>query len=174
MRTDEDPNWVEWAKCGKAHGLKGEVRLFLYNPKSDSITDVDDVRLIFPDGSEKATSLTAFRAASKFGVARFACAPGRNQAEELTNARVFVPEAIFPDLEDDEWYAYELEGLDAIDPTSKKKIGVVQNLVDFGAGDLLEVRVKGQNVFVPFAAPYIGEVDLQEGTVEVDTTDFLT
>jgi ribosomal 30S subunit maturation factor RimM len=50
----------------------------------------------------------------------------------------------------------------------------VQNLVDFGAGDLLEIRVKGQNVFVPFAAPYIGAIDLQAGTVEVEANDFLT
>lgn len=174
MRTDEDPNWVEWAKCGKPHGLRGEVRLFIHNTESDSVASVDEVRLILVDGKEQETELTAFRAGPKFGIARFASAPGRNQAEELTNARVFVPEAIFPDLEDDEWYAYELEGLDALDRATKAQIGVVQKLVDFGAGDLLEIRVKGQNIFVPFAAPYIGEVDLQAGTIELDASDFLS
>ncbi|MFT6399757.1 MAG: 16S rRNA processing protein RimM [Bradymonadia bacterium] len=174
MRTDEDPNWVEWAKCGKPHGLKGEVRLFLHNPQSNSVAQVDEVRLILADGTEQETELTAFRAGPKFGIARFAAAPGRNEAETLTNARVFVPDEVFPDLDEDEWYAFELEGLDALDTATKAKIGVVQNLVDFGAGDLLEIRVKGQNVFVPFAAPYIGAIDLQAGTVEVEANDFLT
>lgn len=175
MPTDEDrgEHWVEWAKCGRPHGLRGEVRLFLHNPSSTITKNVTDVQLILPDGSTRLTRLVAVRQGPKSAIARFECAPGRNESETLTNARVLVPEDIFPELTDEEWYAYELEGLTAIDHVAGKEIGVVERLVDFGAGDLLEVRVGGRTYFLPFAEPYVGEVDLEKGTVEVELGEFL-
>jgi 16S rRNA processing protein RimM len=86
---------------------------------------------------------------------------------------VFVPQHVFPPLSDDEWYAYQLKGLSVLDRSARSQIGVVVGLVDFGAGDLLEVRVRGKNYYLPFAEPYVGDVDLEEGTVEVEIDEFL-
>ena len=175
MPTDEGvgEHWVEWAKCGRPHGLRGEVRLFLHNRSSLSFENVSDVQLVLADGTTKATKLIAHRPGPKARIVRFECAPGRNEAETLTNARVLVPENVFPELTEAEWYAYELEGLKVIDHVAGKEIGVVERLVDFGAGDLLEVRVGGRTYFLPFAEPYVGEVDLEAGTVEVELDEFL-
>ena len=174
MPTDEvvDDAWVEWARCGRAHGLRGEVRVFVHNPDSDVIDQVEEVRLVRPDGEERAAKLREFRASGKFYIARFDFCRSRTDAEALCHTTLHVPASLFPPLDDDEWYAYELEGLELVDRDSGKVIGQVETLTDFGAGDVLQVRIRGQRYYLPFAEPYVGEVDLEAGTVVVAPGEF--
>ncbi len=172
-----DETWIEWAKIGRPHGLRGEVRLFVHNPDSDAIFDVANVRIVGanqPDSAWKPSAIDALRPGPKGVIARFKGVQDRTGAEALTNARVLVPRSTFPDLdrEEDGYYAFELEGLQVVDAQGTK-IGHVESLVDFGAGEMLSVRHGGDHTYVPFAAPYVATVDLEAGTVEIDLTDLL-
>ena len=174
MPTDElaDEGWVEWARCGRAHGLRGEVRLFPHNPDSDVLRRIDVVRIVDEGGTARSARLTAVRPSNKFLIARFDCARDRTAAEALCRSTVEIPASLFPALDDDEWYAYQLEGLKLVDRGTGDVIGTVETLADFGAGDVLQVRIRGQRHYLPFAEPYVGEVDLDAGTVVVAPGEF--
>jgi ribosomal 30S subunit maturation factor RimM len=50
---------------------------------------------------------------------------------------------------------------------------VVATLTSFGAGDILVVDVPGDSWLLPFAEPYVGQVDLVARTVVVRPLDDL-
>lgn len=165
-------DWIEWAKVGRPHGLRGEVRLFLHNPDSDAIERVDRVRLGRSVEDAIPLRITSLRPGPKAWIVCFDGVNGRNDAEAITNALVFVPADLFPplDRDDEGYYAFELEGLQVLDPQGKA-IGKVMSFVDFGAGDMLLIRHEGDQTYVPFSAPYVGEISLDEGTIVVDIMD---
>lgn len=166
-----EPSQVRYGTLGRAHGLKGEIRFFPLHPDSDRVQALRDVEL--RSGTERrAARVTGVRRGSNAWLLRIDGVRFRDQAEALVGHEVWVPESLFPAPDDDEYYGYQLEGLAVVDAEGKR-IGEVLALVDFGAGDLLEVRVGGQDIYVPFAAPYVGEVDLDGRTIEVDVQDWL-
>ncbi len=67
-----------------------------------------------------------------------------------------------------EFYHADLIGLEARDATGAK-IGVVANVANFGAGDLIEVRLTGANdtEFYPFTDACVPEVNVAGGYVVV-------
>lgn len=167
--TEEE--WIEWATTGRPHGVHGEIRLFLHNPDSELLDEVSSVRLVGPDGRVLVTTLTSLRPGPKSAIARFAGVAGREAADSWKNAAVEVPASLFPELSDEEWYAFELEGLSVFRPDGSPW-GVVESLTEYGAGDILVIRRGGDVEFLPFAEPYVVEVDLDARTITVDPSDF--
>lgn len=166
-----EADWVRFGTLGRAHGLKGEIRFFPLHADSEFVADADTVEVRHQAASRRLKVTRARMGGGKWllqleGI-RF-----RDQAEALVGWELWVPATLFPQPEDGEFYGYQLQGLRVVDP-SGEEVGEVLALVDFGAGDLLEVRIGRQEIYVPFAEPYVGEIDLEHGTVEVDATDWL-
>ncbi len=149
-----------------AHGLNGEVKIAAFTNRPEDIaaygplTDCKGARQI---------DITALRsAAGGTLVARIRGVSSRNEAEKLRGLELFVCREALPAPETDEYYHSDLIGLDAISPQGKAagKIIAVHN---FGAGDLLEVRINGekQSMLIPFDAAHVPNVDIAAGRVTV-------
>jgi 16S rRNA processing protein RimM len=158
---------VRVAKIGAAHGLRGELRLFV---------DADDPRAIETLGAledEKGARtfrIAALRQAKDRLLVRFEGVNDRTAAERLVNLELYVPRARLPEqAEPNSFYQADLVGLrvEAGDGTS---LGSVAAVANYGAGDLLEVKPAngGATYLVPFADPFVPEVDVAGGRVIVD------
>ncbi len=96
----------------------------------------------------------------------------REQAEALKSTKLYVPRANFPAPEEDEYYAADLIGLD-VKSTEGKRVGTILNVVDFGAGELLEIKplqVKGKSgasFYHPFTKAGTPKVDIRAGRVVI-------
>ena len=165
-----DDAWIVWAKLGRPHGLKGELRILLNNPDSEHLGEVSEVRIVSGERTV-ATRLVALRGADGARIARFDGVGDRDAAEALKGAEVLVPRDIFPPLDEGEFYAFELEGLSAVDADGRR-VGTVETLTSFGAGEILVVRTGADVEFLPFAEPWVGAIDLDAGTVVVDLDGF--
>lgn len=154
--------WVAFGRIGRPHGLRGECRFFPFRKESPLLDDLSafaDVRLIHPETGERRTRLVALRGASaEFRIATIEGITSRDAVESWTHAVVEVPAHVFPPAEDDEFYAWQLRGLTLV-LESGEKVGEVLDLTNFGGGDLLAVRYRGREEFVPFAEPWIGAID---------------
>lgn len=172
--TSREDEWIEWGKIGRPHGLRGELRLFLHFAESEHLGDVQEVRVRTAE-TTSIQKIASLRPGPKGAIVAFEGVRDRNAADRLKNAVVDVRASLFPPAEhdDDEFYAFELEGLDAVDAEGKR-IGIVDGIVDFGAGELLALRRGPDVTFLPFAEPYVGAVDLDAGTVVVDPGEFDT
>jgi 16S rRNA processing protein RimM len=127
-----------------AHGISGEVRLKLF-------TD-DLARYPSLVAGTRTLTLKSVRPGPNGAVARFAEVTDRTAAEALRGTQLAVPRASLPDLGDDEYYHADLIGEAAVS-TAGEDLGRIVDVVDYGAGDLIEIeRPDGKRFLVPIKA----------------------
>ena len=75
----------------------------------------------------------------------------RTQAEALRGTELYVARGQLPEPEENEFYHADLVGLQAVDEGGQL-VGTVVAIQNFGADDLIEIRVAGSNQteFLPF------------------------
>ena len=91
-----------------------------------------------------------------------------DETERLRGVALYVPRAMLPETEEDEFYHEDLIGLRAED-TSGQLIGEVVGVQDHGAGDILEVRAAdGTALDFPFTKAVVPVVDLAGRRLVID------
>lgn len=159
---------MPFARLGRAHGLRGELRLIAFNPDSELLGKLEHV--VLERGAERRPArVLALRGTDQGLIIRLEGIDDRDEAQRWTHAQVLVSADRFrPIDEDDTWYVYELEGLTAIDADGEP-VGTVVTVENYGASDVLVVRTRrGADQLVPFAEPWVGDVDRQARTIRVD------
>jgi 16S rRNA processing protein RimM len=159
-------NPVLMATIGAAQGLRGEVRARAYT--SDPVALGDYGHLHSEDG--RTFEVLEIREAKNIVVVRFRGINDRTAAEGLNGLELYIERDNLPDeeLEADEFFYTDLEGLEAVDDKGIG-YGTVSGIYDFGAGDLLEL--KGPNrrpVLIPFSESAVLEIDLEGGRILID------
>ena len=153
-------------KIVAAHGIKGEVKVksFTSSPKDvcayGSLSDKEQTRffeLTF-QGFSKELLRTKIKGIDT-----------RNDAESLIGTELYIPRNKLPDLEQDEFYLADLEGLKVLDDKTGEEIGRIVGVFNFGAGDILEIKFDGQKAteMLPFNNTYVPTVDIKNGFVKV-------
>ncbi|WP_281977156.1 ribosome maturation factor RimM [Pseudorhizobium flavum] len=159
-------NPILMATIGAAQGLRGEVRVRAYT--ADPLALGDYGNLHCKDG--RIFEILEIREAKNVAIVRFRGINDRNAAEALNGLELFIERENLPDdeLDDDEFYYADLEGLEAVDEGGKS-YGTVTGVFDFGAGDLLELKGPGRRpVLIPFSEAAVLEIDLEGGRILID------
>ena len=154
------------AQIGAAHGIRGEVRLRSFTEDPMAVTAYGPLES--EDGTQRFT-IEALRPAKDHFVARLAGIDDRAAAEKLTHTKLYVPRDRLPPVEDDETYYHaDLIGLAAVTPDGKP-LGTVTAILNFGAGDLVEIRPQGggEPLMVPFTDTAVPEIDMAAGRMIV-------
>ena len=85
----------------------------------------------------------------------------RDQADQLKGQRIFLEKKYLPTLSTDEFYYKDLKGLQIkIDGDQQK--GFVNEVYNFGSGDILEVSLDGieGTSYIPFNKDNVSKIDL--------------
>ncbi|MCB1504182.1 MAG: ribosome maturation factor RimM [Hyphomicrobiaceae bacterium] len=151
-----------------AHGIRGEVVVRSYTADPQAIADYGP--LVDQAGAAPLT-LKVMRMTPKGGViARVKGVSDRNGAELLKGRKLHVAREAMPEPEaDDDFYHADLIGLAAAD-ASGAVIGEVVAVQNFGAGDLLEVRLAGsrKTELIPFTKAFVPTVDMAARRVVIE------
>jgi 16S rRNA processing protein RimM len=102
-------SWVPLAEIARPHGVRGEVRLRLYNQDSDLLLDVGAVLVRPPDAPQREMLVEGARRANDAILMKLGAVDDRDDAEKLRGALVCVKREDFPPLEDGEFYACDVE-----------------------------------------------------------------
>ena len=154
------------AQIGAAHGIRGEVKLWSFTADPLAIKEYGPLET--EDGAAQ-YKIESLRTAKDHLVVRFSGIDDRNAAERLTNVRLFVPRTRLPAAEADEFYHADLIGLKAIDAKGNE-FGTVIAVQNFGAGDLLEIKIPNgsETVLMPFTVTTVPTVDVAGGRIVID------
>ena len=175
MRPAPD-DWVPLAVVGRPHGVRGEVRAHPFDSDSDLLADMDEVLVRFVDGPRKGeaheVTLDSVREGSGALLVKLADVDDRDAADGVRGAQLCVRRRDFPPLDDGEFYACDVPGLEAFlgDGT---KVGVVESLQSYPSVDLLVVAAEGGRYEIPLVDAYVDIVDVTEGRVVLRTLDGL-
>lgn len=91
----------------------------------------------------------------------------RTAADALKGAHLMMVRTQLPPMNDDTFYHADLVGLQVLSP-SEAVLGTVYAVYNFGAGDILEVKVPSAKLeMIPFSKEIVPVVDLENGMVQV-------
>ncbi len=152
---------------GRAHGLKGEVRLKSHT--GDPLAVGSYGPLTGQDG--RPYTITQPRqapgGAPEMLVVRVSGVATREAAEALNRIALYLHRDKLPKAEDDdEFLLADLIGL-AVRDVDGIVIGTIVDVPNFGGGDLLEIApaAGGSSAFLPFTRAFVPTVSLAEGHV---------
>ncbi|MBA4417978.1 MAG: 16S rRNA processing protein RimM [Syntrophus sp. (in: bacteria)] len=162
--------YIPVGKVVATYGVKGAVKFKYYNDIYDNFYGYTS--LYVKDGS-RYTRLepTEKRFHNGFFYIGF---KGFETPEEvfcLLSRELFVREEDLPCLETDEYYDYQLIGLDVVD-RKHVKVGKVKDLMHMKTNDLLVV-VGEEEIFIPLTEEFVCAIDLQESKIVVDESALL-
>lgn len=148
-----------------AHGIRGDVVIDSYTGNPEDIGAYGP--LATEDGTRR-LDIRVVRATPKGVVAHVGGIADRNGAEALKGTALYALRDQLPATEEGEYYYADLVGLTAVD-VSGERIGMVVAVQNYGAGDLLELRLEGQHAteLVPFTDAFVPIVDIAQGRVVV-------
>ncbi|WP_134500868.1 ribosome maturation factor RimM [Microvirga pakistanensis] len=152
---------------GRAHGLKGEVRLKSHTGDPQAIAGYRP--LIASNG--KTYSLKSVRQAPggtpDLLIAVVEGVTTREAAEALNRVQLHVErDRLPPPDEEDEFLLADLIGLDVINEAGET-VGTIVAVPNYGGGDLLEIAPahKGPSALLPFTKAFVPAVDIAQKRV---------
>ena len=170
MIKSED--WVPLAEIARPHGVRGELRLNLYNRDSDVLLAQDEVLVRTKDGEEHEVSVDGARRADQAILMKLHSVDGRDRAEELRGAVVCVRRGDFAPTEDGEFYACDVVGA-AVRAPDGSVLGNVSELRRYPSVDALIIDAAdgGKLWEIPLVAAFVRSVDVAKGEVLLESIE---
>lgn len=157
---------VELGKVVGFFGVRGELRVHLHSrERSVLLESARPVVLIDPDGARFGANLSCRSGSGNRILGRIQGIQSRDLATALMGWRIAIARDDLPPTDTDEFYVADLQGLTVtVDGQAR---GRVVDVVSTPGGDLLELLVDGETVFVAFSSPAVLDVDLDRGVLIV-------
>lgn len=131
--------WIELAVIGQPHGVSGRVKIKSFTDPADDFAR--HPALTYADGSPIKLSITGH--AQGMAIAAIHGITDRNQAELLRGKKLGVWREEMAALKaDNQFYVADLIGMTVVDAQGAP-FGTVEGVVNYGAGDILEIRCHG-------------------------------
>jgi 16S rRNA processing protein RimM len=157
-------------KIGASYGVKGWVKINSFTDVPEGIFDYSPWQL--SDGKEY--RIDQWRPHGKSLVAKVVGVESRDDAERIKNLDIAINENQLPELGEGEFYWRELTGMQVV-TTQGYNLGVVKDVFNTGANDVLQVRAKVNDAFgqkerlLPFVMDsVIKSVDKAASVITVD------
>ena len=147
------------------HGIQGEVKLKSFTADPEAIASYGPL-----DASNGSVlQIKSLKPHKDQYRARIEGVSDRNAAETLKGLELSIARDRLPEPEDDEIYHADLIGLSVVD-LEGSAIGEVVNILDFGAGELLELKLRDMKstVLVPFDKQAVPDINLDARTLSLD------
>ena len=154
--------FIEIGVVAKPHGVRGAVKVRLYNPGSDALQRSEQVVI---DGRPVAARQVG-RSGADAVVLKLSNVDGRDRAEALRGAVVSIARDALGELSDDEFYLDDLVGCRVVDQGGED-LGAVARVDDFGAAGVLVIRGHGRELMIPLVDPWVDEVDTDARQIKV-------
>jgi 16S rRNA processing protein RimM len=171
------PEWIEVGRISRPHGVHGEVRVALSSDNPERFAPgvglearpgrlgVAGARL--PE--QVRLTIDSVRGDEGFPIVAFSEITDRGRAEAFGGYVLEIRSSQLPELDDDEYYPFDLIGLEARD-LSGSVLGRITDALESAAHGILVVSLEsGGEAMVPFVLAAVPEVALEAGYVVVDT-----
>lgn len=161
-----DRDRVVIAEILRPRGNRGEVLAESQTDVPGRFQNLGRVRARLADGSDQEVVITDAWAHQHHWVLKFAGVDTISDAERFRGADVWVPASERGQLPEGNWFRSDLVDCAVIDQPTGKVLGKVYGWQQYGGPPLMEVRIEGREVLIPFV-PSICQVNMAERTVLV-------
>lgn len=163
---------VAIARVARPHGLRGEVAADILTDFPERFEDLGKVVVLADDQSRAELTIEGFRFQKGRVFLKFAGLDTVESVEPLRNAEICVSEDEAVELEEGEFYDWELEGCRVV-TVDGTELGTVRELMRTGGTEILVVQGTEKDYLVPFAEAICTEVDIENELITIDPPDGL-
>jgi 16S rRNA processing protein RimM len=157
----ETEHWLRAGVVGRPHGLDGSFHVS--NPVPSLLDLGTEVRI---SGALRAI----VRLAGHDGrpIVRLEGCDDRGAVEALSGQELFVARTGASELDDEEWWATDLEGCAVRD--GEREVGVVARLLALPSCEVLDVSRAGDapDLLVPLVRDAVRDVDIERRVIDID------
>ena len=169
MAVDRDISQDEVLVMGRIaspFGVRGWLRVSAFTAVADQLLDYSPWYLNL-QGQWQAVKPLAGRPHGKGLVVQLQTCHDRDAAAALTGTDIGIYRSQLPPVDSDEYYWTDLVGLQVVS-IDGRMLGVVDNLLETGANDVLVVRGEHQCLVPYIKGQVVKSVDLEARTIRVD------
>lgn len=168
---------TEYLNVGKivnTHGIRGEVRVISQTDFPEQRYQKGAKLTLFRNGKAPLDlTVSGHRKHKNFDLLTFEGYPNINDVEPFRDGILKVAEEFLIDLEENEYYYYEIIGLNVIDEQGKT-LGKIKEILSPGANDVWVVQRKGQkDALIPYIESVVKDIDLDANEVHVEIPEGL-
>lgn len=142
---------------GAPHGLHGWLHLRSYTDPPENLLDYRPW-YVGDEENRRLIDIEDVRPHTSGFLVKFADFDGRHAADGLRGRSIWVSRDTFPELADDEVLWHDLVGCQVY--AGETYLGIVRQLLETGANDVLVVKGQGDDLLIPYADPYLQHVDI--------------
>lgn len=129
---------VTMARIGRIYGIKGWLKLISYTDPKDNILDFRHMQAKIAGRWQK-IEMDQIKIHGKGLIAHFVGYDDPEVAKQLTGVELAVSTQDLPELDEEEFYWHELEGMQ-VKTVSGQLLGTVEKMLATGANDVLVVQ----------------------------------
>lgn len=167
-----DAELVAIAKIARTRGLRGEVVAEVLTDFPERFEGLEEVTAVLPTGERRELKIERFFFQKDRVVLKFAGVDSIEAGETLRDAEVCVEESEAVELEEDEFFDWELEGCE-VETVEGAKLGNVREVMRTGGTEVLLVDAGEKELMIPFAEAICVEVDVAAKRIKVDPPEGL-
>lgn len=165
--TPDADNLVRVGRVGKAHGIKGELKVRPDFGLPEDFLHYRDVSLLKPGAdSLQDYKVSRCRPLANVVVLQLDGIIDRTMAESFCGSEVWIDKELLADLADGDFYWHELIGLQVVTEEGRK-LGQVEKIMATGGHDILVVLGGGREYLIPLRKEFLLNSDLAAGVLTV-------
>lgn len=165
-------NLVAIAKLVRSRGLRGEVVGDVLTDFPERFDDLKRVAIVYPNGEVSEIEIEKFWFQKNRIVLKFAGFDSIETAETLRGSEICVAETETVELEDDEFFDWELIDC-SVETVAGERIGTVREVMRTGGTEILVVAGDAKEYLIPFAETICTEVDIEKKLIKIDAPEGL-
>ena len=154
-------NLVPIGRVLKAHGIKGELKFFLYNRKSTLL--LKKIKVWF----ENAGKLESFNLISSRGsngeIVRLEKIDNRDEAELFKGKQFFINRSDFPEIEEGNFYLNDVINFKVV--CEGEEIGFISDVFSLPSGNMIEIGIDEKKSLIPMIDEYLELFDFDNKMV---------
>lgn len=177
MKTYEqhEPKYLNVGKIVNTQGIKGEVRVIAVTDFGEERFKKGNELLLFLQHAKEPISLTieSHRRHKNFDILKFEGYDNINDVEPFRDGMLKVERDNLVDLNDDEFYYFQIIGCKVVD-TTRGELGKVKEILTPGANDVWVVQSKQYGeVLIPYIDSVVLDVDVENKVIKTDLPEGL-
>jgi 16S rRNA processing protein RimM len=162
---------VAIARIARPRGIRGEMVAEVLTDFPERFDGLEAATAVLPNGDRQELKIENAWFQNDRIVMKFAGIDSIDAAEELRSAEICIPESDAVQLEEGEFFDWQLEGCEAV-TVKGESLGSVKELMRTGGTEVLVIEGE-REYLIPFAESICIEVDIENKRIVVDPPEGL-
>ena len=164
QRGSDEPRFLVIGRIGKAHGVRGEVRVVPHTDEPQRFTWLETVYV--GETALRPFTVESARLHKNVVLLKLAGFDYRDQVDALRNEWLLIPEEDALPLAKGEYFLYQLLGLQVYQE-SGELLGELVDVMETAANNVFTIQMADQQLLLPDTEEVVREIDFENGRMTV-------